>query len=686
MSNKYEKKLVEDYTVLRATADKTETLQVRDGKAVQTHEYDTETQAQEVLTNLEGEYVVGYSTQFDLRVLNRYADSELEYGEISKLLKRMLPDLQKMSLEKYCTEFGIEGNTQTEKVYRLYETVKETIRRNEIEKQVIGTSRKAFKLELANLRIVYEDIKDRLGYTEDTADRWGGWDFDVESDDSDLNTEPEPDAGILGETEDTDNFVESDDFDFDLDTEADENFDDMGDNFAWNTDKGILEDYDEDDIESMDYEGSPDDSDFEEIESTAGEEEVDPIADEDELEDIEPAVEEEETEPAGYFETPNVLMDEFTADVEPQTVTITTTEEDLTKDDTINTLEQIYLTYKGQGGHFLWTKWMAQQTSRAKDDNNVTDEFHEASATMDGNYLKEFYYHLRDDLHAEILPCAQRYSARSQIMVMCLDAVVNKGHSRLYSEMAEGLYIEFVLNQTESKQAEEMRDFQGQPLSPRDQMVYAPLRTGQPFPLGIGEGDAMESEPDPRVYEPEIDVDEPATGELNVGDLEEIPQEPQNPTPVIDDYERIQEPYYEQTTEAPIANSIYDEPMPQPEPKKKKKSHKFLRFLLWLVILACMTGLGLFSYGYYVRNEALKADNIQLSYELKEANEKLKDLEPAKESEKREDKFGQTIYDLYKHKKYSVVKDLIENYYGTDTADMPSTIVPIYNATLRFVK
>lgn len=637
MANKYEKKLVEDYTVLRATADKTETLQVRDGKAVQTHEYDTETQAQEVLTNLEGEYVVGYATQFDLRVLNRYADSELEYGEISKLLKRMLPDLQKMSLEKYCTEFGIEGNTQTEKVYRLYETVKETIRRNEIEKQVIGTSRKAFKLELANLRIVYEDIKDRLGYTEDTADRWGGWDFDVESDDSDLNTEPEPDAGIFGETEDTDNFVESDDLDFDLDTEADEK-------------------------------------------------EVDPIADEDELEDIEPAVEEEETEPAGYFETPNVLMDEFTADVEPQTVTITTTEEDLTKDDTINTLEQIYLTYKGQGGHFLWTKWMAQQTSRAKDDNNVTDEFHEASATMDGNYLKEFYYHLRDDLHAEILPCAQSYSARSQIMVMCLDAVVNKGHSRLYSEMAEGLYIEFVLNQTESKQAEEMRDFQGQPLSPRDQMVYAPLRTGQPFPLGIGEGDAMESEPDPRVYEPEIDVDEPATGELNVGDLEEIPQEPQNPTPVIDDYERIQEPYYEQTTEAPIANSIYDEPMPQPEPKKKKKSHKFLRFLLWLVILACMTGLGLFSYGYYVRNEALKADNIQLSYELKEANEKLKDLEPAKESEKREDKFDQTIYDLYKHKKYSVVKDLIENYYGTDTADMPSTIVPIYNATLRFVK
>lgn len=692
MSNNYDRKITDTYTILRSKADKTRTMDVVNGESEKPIEYSTSKQAQEVFDSLKDKYVMGYATMYDIRSLSKFGEGDVNYGEVSKLLKRIFPENTKMSLEKYSQLFGIEEEDELEQIKALYEVLKETAKRYNLEEDLFGKGKKPIDLTVEQIKLVYEDLKaeesepsfnifEEMGEDGDLIDSWerdGGM---SEPEDSAETFKEEPaDFEDLTKPVNFDESEEPADFE---DLIEPVNLDEHGDN------EDLTEPVDFDESEK---EEEP--ADFEDLtepvnldESEDNEDLTEPV----EFDDAEEPFHEEEEEDDTEFEVPVTMEFMDTEKMDDITVHVTETaegqeqeenDEALSKEEVMSTLERIYMRYKNDG-HFLWTKWLALQISRVEDDNaDVTEEFHVASAELEDNFLKELYFHLRDDLQAEMSPEMTEYSARTQIMGMCLEAFATKEAHRIYSEISEGMYIEFVLNQPESLQAKEVKDLAECDLDPKWEEIYAPLVGGEAFPL---EREYYEPEVDVEGYEVKEDIDNMEFKEVDV-----LPQ----PIEELDFEEPLREeiesdPLYAVCEEPVSPLLVPEEEEEEKKPKKKKKKgifRKTVRAILWLILVSCMAVLGYASYALYNKTEDLEVENIQLSHKLNEAEAEiigLRELEPYKD---REELFEKHIMNVYKAKKFSYAKTLVEAYYGKDVAKMPETIKPVYNMLVKAVK
>ena len=681
MSNNYDKRMVDTYTILRSKADKTRTMDVVDGKSEPPVEYSTSKQAQEVFDSLKDKYVMGYATMYDIRSLSKYGEGDVTYGEVSKLLKKIFPENTKMSLEKYAQLLGIEETDELDQIKVLYDILKETAKRYEIEDTLFGKGKQPIDITVEQMKLIYEDMKkeesfnifDEMEKDEDLLAKWDDEGMD-QSETLDGEDEVEP-FEAFDDDEPLETFEEEEEDSFDT-------FEEDGEVVPLEPEDEPIETFEDEEEDSFDtFEASEDEEEGETLESFEEDEPIETFEDEDDI----PVDLLEEKEFEVHLDEPNTEnMDEITIHItESEPEEETPNEEVLTKTEVMQTLEGIYRTYR-EKGHFLWTKWLALQISRVEDDDaDVTDAVHEASAELGDNFLKEFYFHLRDDLKAEMAPEMTEYSARTQIMGMCLYAFAKRDVHRIYSEIAEGIYSYYVLSYPETLQTKEVKDLRECDLTDEWKEIYAPLLGNSAFPL---EKEYYEPEVDVRGYEVKEDVDSMEFKELDI-----LPQ------PVEElDYE---EPLREEIEADPLY-SVCEEPdssllRPEEEevdmqPKKKKKKagifRKIVRTILWLVVVACIVVLGYASYSFYQQTEQLKVENIQLNHKLDDAQNEMQGMKELEVYKEREEDFETYLIKNFNNKRYGYVKDLIDNYYGKDTNKLPKTLKPIYNRLVKLVK
>lgn len=642
MANKYKRRLVDDYTIVRISAKKATLATVEGGKITNKTDYTTESQASEIAESLKGSYIVGYSTLYDLKNLNKYADTDVEYGEVSKMLKSLVDFEGKASLAGYCTAFEIEGEDDCERLNKLYELIKRVAKGTAFEETVLGKGTK--KADTEFMRLSYADEKDEDEVLEVLDDN--------EDEDIEILDLSDEDTGYTG-------------YKVDLQTEDGEL---------------TVVSEPEDDL------------------SLTEDEEVDEI---------------------------DLILSMETFDSEPEN-----TDDLFSKEEAMETLYNIFEEY--HEGYPLWTKWVANHVNQCEDEDDVTGVIQLASADLEGDYLKQFYFHLRDDLGGIIPEQATEYSARTQIMCMCMDVVVNKGASRIYSEMAEGIYSEYVLNQADSLQAHELEDLEKCDLDNEWGVLYQSLFGRATFPL---------EQDSPILYEAEIDLDKHEVSEdvnryeYEELDIEDMSIEPEMPNDDIDDllheedipmahelpelteYEVPEIPTSDLSKLAePIEQTDYDlvrqgymeqenyelsedgdseyipedldmsiQPNSNKNKKKKKKGifRKILRFIGWLVVIGCFAGMSLFCYGSHKENKKLREDNVKMQYELKDAKEgatKANDLRVYKGLAQNYDQY---IIRLYKNKDYAQVVRMVEIFYGKDEAKMSDTIKPLYASSIK---
>lgn len=709
MGYNYKKKSTKDYVVLKNPV----MMKVVDGQRQEIED------AKNIKDHTDS-YIIGYNTLNELKKLITDNTKEIEYSDLNKLLRKLFPDITPKTLEGYADAFSLKSKEEVEQLSDLYEILKATVEQHNLEDSIYGDEKlkkKVSKEDAMSAWVLAEGNKD--DGTEDKEEEMKENNLDVE--------EVMPD----GEWDD-------------IETEEIESFDQSEEN-KWGGLDDLLDDFgDEDDNlfnqpEDVDFAEQEDEiekTDPEEIEDDDNDEPEDGNANVEKDQCTDFAEEEDEndnTEPEdeiGFVEMEDLdktMQEDFDFDLpesvdtkqpinNPETINLRFTEEpveeaievDFVYEDVMNELEGIYRKYH-DNGHFLWTKWMGQQLSNYEEDpsQNIMDLFHKASAELTGNYLKEFYFHLRDDLHATMPEEVQEMSAKTQIMCMAMDIVENREGSRIYSEMAEGIYGECVLSNPESRQVVEMQQLEySQELSDEWKETYAPLLGKSNFPLGQEIHQVPEhSEP---VFAPEIDVDldfskEPNHKEKSVLNepLEEVGIENLEPVNTIEsqqvsdskmegyisntqikkedlyfnDFDRVMEE--NRSTDRP-----YEVPADVPKEKPKKKNRVF-KGILWAVLIASIGGLTFGCYHFYKTSEIIKADNVKLSYDLKQANNLIKELRGLEDYKLNQEDFNRAVSKQYKAKKYANVKLLIESYYGTDDAEMPDSIAPIYRAVQK---
>ena len=716
MGYNYKKKSTKDYVVLKNPV----MMKVMDGQR-------QEIEDAKNINDHTDSYIIGYNTLNELKKLITDNTKEIEYSDLNKLLRKLFPDITPKTLEGYAEAFSLKSKEEVEQLSDLYEILKATVEEHNLEDSIYGDEKlkeKISKEEAMSAWVLAEGNKED-GTEEMKEHDYGDWnDIETEEIESFDQTEENKWGGLDGLLDDEEDNL----FNQPEDEDKDQPEDDLGfEEFLNNN----FEEFD--DVDSLD---EPEEVEFAEQEDETEETDPEEIEDFDDNEPEETGEDEndqdtdfaqQEEDEIGFVEIEDLnekKQEDFDFDLpegvdikqpinNPETINLRFTEEpveeaievDFVYEDVMNELEGIYNKYH-DNGHFLWTKWMGQQLSKYEEDpsENIMDLFHKASAELTGNYLKEFYFHLRDDLHATMPEEVQEMSAKTQIMCMAMDIVENREGSRIYSEMVEGIYGECVLSNPESRQVVEMQQLEySQDLSDDWKETYAPLLGKTNFPLG------QEIPPVPEhstpVFAPEIDVDLDFSKEPNYKEkivlnepLEAVDIENLEPANTPEEESKMEEGYISNTKikkedlyfndfdQVMEENRSTDRPyeVPADVPKEKpKKKHRVLKGILWAVLIASIGGLTFGCYHFYKNSEIIKADNVKLSYDLKQANNLIKELRGLEDYKLNQEDFNRAVSKQYKAKKYANVKLLIESYYGTDDTEMPDSIAPIYRAVQK---